>query len=60
MLCTKNEKSYVDKLIAQTPLLFCLLKTSPEFFKDQNIFFPDRSYVILYYYSFDSIEARNE
>ena len=39
------EKSYVDKLVARNPLLFCLLRTSPDFLFDQNQFLFEVSYM---------------
>ena len=37
------------KLVARNPLDFNLLSTSPEYLTDQNIFFLDLSYTVLYY-----------
>ena len=40
----------MDKLVAWTPLSFSLLSILPDFFIDQNIFFPDLSYTASQYF----------
>ena len=51
----------MDKLVAWKPLSLSLLRTSPEFFIDQNIFFPDLSYTVSQYFiTLDLIAVRQE
>ena len=52
------EKSYVDKLDARKPFDFILLRISPEFLIDQNIFyhsFHKQFYNILYHVFFIAV-----
>ena len=51
----------MDKIVARKPLSFSLLSTSPEFFIDQNIYFPDLSYTVSQYFmTLDLMAVRQE